>query len=108
MVLDAAGAAETVNTGIRMARPGGRVILIGISDQPELPLDIHTAMAKELSFQTVKRSNHNAHEAIRLLESGGNWEHIVTHHYPLEQTPAAFETWAAYADGIGKAVIEIA
>ncbi len=31
----------------------------------------------------------------------------VTHHYRLAQTPSAFATLAAYADNIGKAIVEI-
>jgi threonine dehydrogenase-like Zn-dependent dehydrogenase len=31
----------------------------------------------------------------------------VTHCLPLEKTPDAFEILAAYADGVGKVIIEI-
>jgi threonine dehydrogenase-like Zn-dependent dehydrogenase len=55
----------------------------------------------------VKRSNHNARAAIELLESGRISGKLITHRLPLEQTPAAFETLAHYADGVGKVVIEI-
>lgn len=107
IVFDAAGARETINTGLAIARLGGQFVLIGIPSEAGLPLDLHMAMAKELRIQTIKRSNHNARGAIELLQSGRVSDRLVTHNYPLEQTPRAFETLAAYADGIGKAVIEI-
>ena len=66
------------------------------------------AMFKELSLQTVKRSNHNAHGAIELLEKGRIDDRIVTHCLPLEKTPEAFELLANYADNVGKVVIELA
>jgi len=107
IVFDAAAALETINTSIAIARLGGQVVLIGIPSERNLNIDIHTAMAKELSIQTVKRSNHNAHGAIKLMESGRIGDQIVTHRLPLEKTPEAFEMLAAYAGGVGKVVIEI-
>jgi len=107
VVFDAAAASETINMSIAIARLGGRVVLIGIPSEQDLNVDIHTAMAKELNIQTVKRSNHNAHGAIELMESGRIGEQIVTHRLPLEKTPDAFELLAEYADNVGKVVIEI-
>lgn len=107
IVLDAAAALETINMAIAIARLGGRVVLIGIPSEADLNIDIHTAMAKELNIQTVKRSNHNAHGALELMESGRIGDQIVTHRLPLEKTPEAFEILAEYAGGVGKVVIEI-
>ena len=42
-----------------------------------------------------------------LLLSGRIPPEFVTHHYPLAETPRAFETLAGYADGVGKAIIDI-
>ncbi len=107
IVFDAAGAPESVNTGIRIARAGGQLVMIGIPDEVGLSLDIHTAMNKELNIQTIKRSNHNVHGALDLLRSGKISTALVTHHFPLERTPEAFETLAAYRDGVGKVIIEL-
>ena len=107
IVLDAAAAPQTINMSIAIARLGGRVALIGIPSGADLNIDIHTAMAKELNIQTVKRSNHNAHGAIELMESGRIGDRMVTHRMPLEKTPEAFEMLAEYAGGVGKVVIEI-
>ena len=65
LVLDAAGAVETINAGIAIARPGGQIALIGIPSEAELPIDLHTAMSKELNLQTIRRSNHNVHRPSR-------------------------------------------
>jgi L-iditol 2-dehydrogenase len=107
IVLDAAAALETINMSIAIARLGGRVVLIGIPSEADLNIDIHGAMAKELNIQTVKRSNHNAHGALDLMESGRIGDQFVTHRMPLGKTPEAFEMLAEYADGVGKVVIEI-
>jgi L-iditol 2-dehydrogenase len=107
IAIDAAGSLEAINSAIGVASMGGKVVMLGIPADNRTPFDIHTAMAKELNLQTIRRSNHNAHAAIELLTSGRIPDHFVTHRYPLEQTPRAFETLAAYADGIGKAIIRI-
>lgn len=108
VVLEAAGSAETVNAGIRMARAGGTVMLIGILSELFPKIDIHTAMMKEVRLQTLKRSNHRAGEALKLMSSGRIPTSLITHSLPLEGTPKAFEMLTHYTDGVGKAIIELA
>ena len=48
-----------------------------------------------------------AHGALELMESGRIGDQIVTHRFPLEKTPEAFELLGEYAGGVGKVVIEI-
>ncbi len=107
IVLDAAAALETINLSLAVARTGGQVVLIGIPSENDLNLDVHTAMAKELNLQTIRRSNRNEHGALALMESGRIGDRIVTHRLPLEKTAEGFELLTEYADGVGKVVIEI-
>src|SRR5262249_13654483 len=107
IVFDAAAALETMNTSMAVARLGGRVALIGIPSEPDLNIDIHTAMAKEMNIQTVKRSNHTELGALHLMESGLIDDQISTLILPLQKTYDAFEMLAEYAQGVGKVVIEI-
>lgn len=105
VVLEAAGSPETVNAAIRMAAMGGTVVMIGILSELNPKIDVHTAMLKELRLQTIKRSNHRAQEALKLLDRIPRT--LITHSLPLEQTPRAFEMLTHYTDGVGKAVIEL-
>jgi len=105
VVLEAAGSPETVNAAIRMAAMGGTVVQIGILSELNPKIDIHTAMAKELRIQTIKRSNHRAQQALKLLDRIPHT--LLTHSLPLDQTPKAFEMLTHYTGGVGKAVIEI-
>ncbi len=105
VVLEAAGSAEMVNAAIRMARLGGTVLMIGILSELYPKIDIHTAMMKELRLQTLKRSNHRAGDALKLLSRIST--SLITHRLPLESTPRAFEMLTHYRDGVGKAVIEL-
>lgn len=106
LAIDAAGAAETINTALAVARLGGTFVLIGIPNQVPVGVDLFSAMAKEIRIQPLKRSNHRSKPAIALLASGAIPESIVTHRVAIEQAPAAFQTLAEYRDGIGKLAIE--
>ena len=104
--IDAAGAAETINTALAVTRMGGTFVLIGIPNHVPVAVDLYSLQAKEIRFQPVKRSNHRAQPAIALLAAGAIPEAIVTHRVSLEQAPAAFEMLAEYRDGIGKLAVE--
>lgn len=108
VVIDAVGAAETINAGLAVARPCGTVVLIGYSDETGIVVDVHMAMSKELRLQTLKRSNHRSHAAIDLLTSGRVPLALLTHTLPLSQTPRAFEMLEDYSGGAGKVIIEVA
>ena len=88
-------------------RPGGQYVLIGIPSERLFAVDIHTAMAKELRIQCIKRSNHQGHRAIELLEAGRISDIFITHTMKLEQTPEAFDMLVHYRDGVGKVLIEM-
>lgn len=107
LTIDAAGASKTINAGIAITRSSGQFILIGIPTEPNLVIDIHGAMGKELRLQTIKRSNHKGHEAIELIRAGKIPDVLITHRMPLEQTGEAFELLSAYRDGVGKIVVEL-
>jgi len=107
VVFEAAGATETINAAIGMARRGGKVALIGLPWQEELKIDLHTAMDRELDLQTIRRSNHRGSAALEILRTGRIPTALITHRYNLGASVEAFETLAAYADGVGKVVIEI-
>ncbi|MBS1826673.1 MAG: alcohol dehydrogenase catalytic domain-containing protein [Acidobacteria bacterium] len=108
LVLDAAAAKQTINMGIRITRPGGTYMLIGIPTEENLDIDIQTAMSKEILIRTLKRSNHKGAAAARLLADKRVSDALVTHVLPFDQTARGFELLADYSDGVGKVIIEVA
>jgi len=105
VVIEAAGAPETINASIAAARQGGTVVLIGLPSVQAFAFEVIAAMAKELRIQTVKRSNHRGAAAKKILLSGMFPRGLVTHRLPLERVPDAAEMLAHYADGAGKIMI---
>ena len=106
LAFDCAGASETLNAAIRVTRPGGRLTCIGIPSENSPQVDWFPAFNKELSIQTIRRSNETAHAALTLMEAGAVDPAVVTHRFELAQTPEAFVMLDEYQDGVGKAVIE--
>jgi len=84
----------------------GRVALVGIPEEDQIVLDAHEYRRKELTVRYVRRSRHAAERAIALVTGGqldvATW---ITHRVGLEDAPKAFETVAAYADGVLKAMV---
>lgn len=108
LILDAAGQPDSMNAALRAVRHGGRIVLIGIPSDSLVGLDVHAALHKEATLIALKRSNRNDHEALELIESGRvPVARLVTHRFPLARAEQAFQTLAAYADGVAKAVVEL-
>lgn len=107
LALEASGSPVAVNRALTVTRAGGTVMLIGLTSDLVIPFDIHQAMGKQLAIKTVRRSNHRAQRAIRMLESGLVPDTLITHVLPLDRTPEAFEMLSDYRDGAGKIVIEV-
>lgn len=108
LIIDAAGKPDSLNPALRAVRAGGRVVLIGIPSDTITGVDLHAAMHREAAIYTLKRSNHNDHAAIQLIESGKiAADKLVTHRFPLPHADRAFSTIADYADGVAKAVVEM-
>jgi threonine dehydrogenase-like Zn-dependent dehydrogenase len=107
VVFDAAAGRETRDAGIHIARSGAQYVLIGIPGEADTVFDLQTAMSKEIRIQTIKRSNHQGHGALHLIESGKIPTSIITHRVPMERTAEAFELVSDYRDGVGKLIIEM-
>lgn len=109
VVFEAAWADASVQQAAEMARPGGRLVLVGIPSDDQLYLQHSTARRKGLSLIMARRMKHTYPRAIQLVASGQvDLEGLVSHRYSLEQTPQAYAANAAYAPGLLKAVIEVA
>jgi L-iditol 2-dehydrogenase len=105
--LDCAAKENTINWAIRCARNGGRVVLTGIHSGTMIPFEVSPMRRKELAIFNVRRSNHEPEAALELLKTHPDWfAPLVTHARPLESVAEAFRICEAYADGVGKLIIE--
>jgi L-iditol 2-dehydrogenase len=106
IVLDCATRNDTINQSIRLARPTGRVGIIGVPEVIQPEIEFHILRKRELTFFATRRYNDTAPAALRLLtEHTAQFAPMLTHERGLHAGQQAFEMVAAYADGVGKAVL---
>jgi L-iditol 2-dehydrogenase len=107
VVFEAAWADQTVQFAAEVARYGGRLILVGIPRGDDLTLRHSTARRKGLTMLLSRRMKHTYPRAIELVEQKlVDVKGLVSHRFPLNQTPAAFEMNADYRDKVVKAMIK--
>ena len=89
-VIECAGVQTTFDQSIVMARGGGKIILVGVYEQP-LTWDPLPAIAKNISLIGCLGGNFPA--SIDLLKSGKvDAKPMITHRFPLEKAAEAFQT----------------
>jgi len=107
VTFEAAGASSTPDQAAAATRPGGRVILIGIPANDQLVLTASNARRKGLTVKMVRRMKHTYPRAMRLVHSGAlALGPLATHTFPLTRIAEAFETVAAYRDGVLRAIVQ--
>ncbi len=106
VAIEAAGEDPAVETAVDTAKPGGRVVIVGIPAVDHYMFSASTARRKGLTIAICRRMKHTYPRAIRLVESGRvDVRSLVTHHFPLEKINEAFAT-ANRREGI-KIVVDI-
>jgi L-iditol 2-dehydrogenase len=91
VAIEVAGVNDAVETAIDAVRPGGTVVLTGIPSDDRTSFTASTARRKGLTLKMTRRMKHVYPRAIRLVERGlVDVRSIVTHEYPLDQSPEAF------------------
>jgi L-iditol 2-dehydrogenase len=108
VVFECSGDPACVNQGLSLLCPGGALIMVGIPPVDSISFDPHVVRRNELRLQGVRRQNHCVGPVIDLIAAGRlDASPLVTHHFAMEKSSAAFEMVADYRDGVIKAVIDV-
>jgi L-iditol 2-dehydrogenase len=108
VVFEASGEQEAVTNAVKILKPGGKLILVGIPPEAHYTFNMDLMRRKELTVINVRRQNHCVEEAINLVISGKiDVEKMVTHNFTLEETAKAFDMVEGYKDGAIKAMINL-
>jgi len=108
VAFDATGSQEAVDDAIRLLKPGGMLLIIGIPDFDRWSFRADEMRRKELTIRNVRRQNGYEQKAIDAIAQGKvDLKPMVTHRFTLEDTAKAYELVAGYKDGVMKAVIEV-
>jgi L-iditol 2-dehydrogenase len=107
VVYECAGQQSTLEEGVEILRPGGRLVIVGIPRQDRISLSIDKIRRKEITIINIRRQNRCIEDAVKFLISGrANLDYMVTHKFAFKDSAKAFELVAGYKDGVIKAMIE--
>jgi L-iditol 2-dehydrogenase len=107
VAIEAAWADHSVQQSAEMARLGGRLVVVGISEQDQIMFKHSTVRRKGLTIRLARRMKHTYPRSIHLVERGMvDLSGLISHRFPLEQAPEAFALNVAYADQVVKVAIE--
>jgi len=111
VVLDAAGTESSLARSADAARPGGRIVSLGVYTTT-MPVPGVVSLTKELSY--INSIAYGRHDGTREVEQVASMlakepeiaQTIITHRYPIEDAAEAFRVAAARNAGSIKVVIE--
>lgn len=108
VAFEAAGAQETPDQAASIARPGGKVVVVGIPSEDTMTMTASVVRRKGLTIKLVRRMKHTYPRAIRMVQKGiVDIKPFATHVFALEQINDAFELVAGYRDGVLRAMVEV-
>jgi L-gulonate 5-dehydrogenase len=108
-VFEATGVPEVARTAVDLVAPAGRVVVVGLSSH-EAPLRVGDLAFKEIDVLGVSCCNADEFsDAVSLVARRRDiLAQLVTHEFPLEQTPEAMSYAIQHPAEVMKAVIRLA
>lgn len=108
-VFECCGDQAAADQALRLLKPGGKLMLIGIPPTLEkYGFSVDLMRRKEICIQNVRRQNHCVQTALDLIRDRVfDVTLMLTHRFPFRDTPRAFDLVAGYRDGVVKAMIDI-
>lgn len=108
VVYECSGDPDAYDQAIKLLKPGGSLVIVGIPEVDNISFPIHELRRKEVDVINIRRQSDSTQKAIDLLESKEiDMNSMVTHYYKLENVSEAFDNVANYRDGVMKAMIVI-
>ena len=107
VIVECAGEGAAVEQALRLARPEGRVVVVGIPHPERISFEANVPRRHELTLIFARRSRDTLHEAVSLIASGkldvAGWP-VRT--FTLDQTAEAIEAAASRPGDMIRAVVE--
>jgi L-iditol 2-dehydrogenase len=107
VVFECCGQQEALDQAVKLLKPGGKLMIIGIPEFDRWSIQVDESRRKELCIQHVRRQNEAVQPALDMMASGEiSVASMVTHRFGFEDAKEAFDLVAAYGDGVMKAMID--
>jgi len=108
VVFECCGKQEALDDAVKMLRPGGKLMLIGIPTVDRVSFTIDVMRRREICIQNVRRQNDCVEHAIALAQRDDvPLQSLITHKFPFADTAKAFDLVAQYGDNVIKAMIQM-
>ena len=105
VTFEVAGAQDAVDAAIALARPGARVVLVGIPSADRTSFSASEARRKGLTLVMARRMKAVYPRAVSLVQRGlVDLPGLVSHRFPLDRSAEAFAA-AAARDGLKVVVL---
>jgi len=106
LVIESSGAKDAAMMSIKMAKPMGKILLLGIPHEPVL-VDLEDLLMKNKSMHAVRGEGwSNVARAVSLLGSRKvRLKPYVTHAFPLKDITTAFKTFVERIGGAVKVIV---
>ncbi|MBN2210965.1 MAG: alcohol dehydrogenase catalytic domain-containing protein [Sedimentisphaerales bacterium] len=106
VVFECCGQQEALDQGVRLLKPGGALMMVGIPEVDRVSFTCDQMRRKELSLLNIRRQVDCTGPALDLIATGRvNVDAMITHHLPFMQVDEAFDLVEHYRDGVIKAMI---
>lgn len=107
VALEAVGADATIALAIGAVRTGGRVSVVGVSQNKAFPLHMQAAQVRELEFAIGLCSVQYELPTLFALAAGGRLRpaDVVTHRLSLSEAPEGYRLMSGRLDGVSKVVL---
>lgn len=107
-VFECCGKQEAVDQAMRLLKPGGKLLIIGIPSFSSWKFDADMMRRREIAIQNVRRQNEVVELTLDMIADGRlKPDPMQTHNFDFARTEEAFELVAGYRDGVVKAMIHI-
>lgn len=108
VVFEAVGSGETLETALDAVRPGGEIVMIGNSMEPQVPFSMNRAVLQEVRLTgSVSCTRAEFEETIDLIARGMiDPERYVTDVMSLSELQHAFERLTSKTDPVVKIVVK--
>jgi L-iditol 2-dehydrogenase len=107
VVFECCGQQDAINQAIKLLKPGGSLIIVGIPETKEIAFDIHKIRRKEIAIFNVRRQNETYPKTIESVHSGQiDLSGLVSHVFHYSESQRAFDIANNYEDSVIKALIK--
>lgn len=106
VVIDCAGTSQSTRHALQAVRPCGRLLLYGVYEHEIDRLDMNQIVLRDLMVLGAQSDRNGWKDVIDLVTGGTlNLKSLITHRFPLEDGPRAYDLVRNREDAVIKAVL---